>query len=158
MFFKVHLLIISVVIIITYFVWQFMAGIAVQSMTNKAPAAKTVQQTSGYQVIAVNASWGLNCKKSLELWQQETGKTYADYENYAKSFAPNNVLEAVKFHCNGKQICQFDVNDQSLGPDPAPSCMKELSIVYRCFSYDRAKSLVSHGEPVTINCAQPGTP
>lgn len=137
--FKIHLIIVSILIILVLFLTK----------TFLSPKTEEIQiftKPSPYTIIINRASWGLNCRIDNK-----------KYDNYVRmdeeKSIENNVLSAVSRICNTKSSCSISADIYSLGGDPVPSCgYKELDIEYRCFSLDKIRVIKSSDAVVNINC------
>ena len=140
MSFKIHLLIISIIILIIYFVSQFLLQPKVSEVTiQAAPVSK-------YFLSIVDATWGANCRKYT------TGTNASNIDN-KPLVKENNVLLAVSNLCNNKPNCTIPINIETLGADPLPSCgYKTLQVNYRCFLTDKLNSVEASQGVLTIDC------
>ena len=148
MSFKLHLIIVSFIIISVYLAWQMMNA--------PAPAPQAETQGATYHISVIHASWGVNCRLLANI---ENGKpaenpyAAATDENKLKV---DNVLPVVSGLCNGKQSCDIPIDIQTLGDDPSPNCtIKMLEVEYRCFSYDRPRSEKIIGTMLSLHCNAP---
>jgi hypothetical protein len=143
MSFKLHLIIISFIITAVYLAWRLM-----DSSPASVPAVAPSKE-SPYSITISHASWGLNCR-------YKTRNNESDNFAGAKDSSPlreDNVLAKISQECNGKLHCSIPVSTDMLGPDPAAQCYeKELSIEYRCFSYDRPWHAKASSGTLTIDC------
>ncbi len=146
MSFKIHLIIVSAIIVVVYAAWQMMASAPPQVVQQGAPA-------SAYSIIVAHASWGLNCH-----YRTATQSVDEAYGTGAKNkLREDNALVAVSAWCNGKPLCEIPLTPEALGEDPAPECSsKELHVEYRCFSYDRAWDARATSGKLVINCEKSG--
>lgn len=147
MSFKIHLLIICLIIAAVSGGWWFVKSRAVPV------AAPVVVQDRFIEII--HASWGLNCR-SLRL--KETGKpqTSGAFASVEKRhpLSEDNVLQAISQLCNGKTQCGSQ-NIALMVSDPSPTCLnKELEIEYRCFEFDRPWHIRSKNNGFMIDCLQ----
>jgi hypothetical protein len=148
MSFKVHLVIVSCIILAVYFAWQIL------NANTPAPAA-TENSNSTYSITIAHASWGLNCQYN---GTSRTPATESDgFANSGTSqtnpLREDNILAKIAELCNGKLKCTIPNTSEALGADPAPACLdKEINVEYRCFSYDRPWTIKSAAPAVDINC------
>lgn len=143
MSFKVHLIIICVIITFMYIILQ-----VINNRPAPAPVAP-VEQTSAYSITILHASWGLNCLDSFEL--EDTPQD--SFSSSAKSkLHEDNVLSEVADLCNDKKNCTVPINTTALGDDPSPDCRRKyLRVEYRCFAYDRPWILTSKDKEKELN-------
>lgn len=140
MSFKIHLLVISVIIIMIYFITNiFMANKAAEVATIAPPVER-----SPYTITIERASWGENCNSIID-------KNKSD--DAVSTVRDNNVIYKVSRLCNGKPNCDISINSSSLGDDPMPGCLyKVLQVEYRCFSVDRLRKESASEGTININC------
>jgi hypothetical protein len=147
--FKVHLAIISCIVIVVVLAWQYMQH---QPQTVEAAPGKT------YSITVTHASWGLNCQ-NLAISSNQAENTRDPFLNKGganNKLREDNVMAAVALLCNGNIQCDILADEATLGPDPAPDCTnKTLEIEYRCFSYDRPWNVKTSSGAATLNCEQP---
>jgi len=142
--FKVHLIIVSIIIIAVYFAWQVMNYASI-------PTAASSSSTQ-YSISITHASWGLNCRNLTAA--SHDAFTTAKPEN--SKLRPDNVFASISRLCNGQQQCDIPFDETTLGEDPAPDCNgKTLEIEYRCFSYDRPWNISVSSGPLTLKCEPP---
>lgn len=150
MLFKIHLLIVSVIIIVIYIVMQ------VISVPKQQPQIQPITETikiSPYNIIISHASWGLNCLDSSLDRNAETEGSYTQPSKSNSKIKDDNVISKVSQLCNGKPKCAIALNPSALGEDPLPTCgYKKLQIEYRCFSIDRIRKIEANEAVLTINC------
>lgn len=150
MSFKLHLIIISCIVVVVMLVWQLMhSGI----MT----PAETGTPKQQYALSVTHASWGLNCRGMLINTPAPTSSAFANKQDQpTNALREDNVIGVVAPMCNGNMDCQITADEATLGKDPAPGCNnKELVIEYRCFSYDRPWVAKSSSGSITLHCEQP---
>lgn len=158
MFFKFHLLVVSIIIVVMYAVWQTMVNIS--NFEVKQEITPLVE--SPFEITISKATWGLNClkepKQSSHSQSNNAPSGRADdpfwktSQNKPIIINENNVLSRVKALCDKRLICRIQPNSKALGPDPAPNCSKTLDVEYRCFNYDRPWYAQATKEPLVINC------
>lgn len=154
MSFKIHLLVVSLIIAIVYGAWQVMY-VNQQPIIVEAPA----QQGDGKSIQIIRASWGLNCSntKFSQNGGAESPTNYATENNPAPQIKENNILEVVGKLCNGQATCSISPTVEVLGPDPLPQCFdKQLEIEYRCFAFDRPWRVRGNNAPLQIDCSKKG--
>ena len=145
--FKIHLIIVSIIIIAVYFSWQI-------SMRMDSAQQTVVQQEndSPYKISIISASYGLNCDSMYSSDPQPQDPYAFKKQSNAKS-KKNNVLDMISKACNDKLQCTIIVKPELLGGDPDPNCGGEaLEIEYRCFSFDRLWTARSTRENIVIDC------
>lgn len=153
MTFKIHLIIVSFIIVIVYVTWQLMSS-------HVRTASTPTQTESQYSISIIHASWGLNCKNI------NTDNNATSYEGYAATgtttkdmLRADNALAKVSELCNGKLQCSITVKADAIGFDPAPTCQdKLLEVDYRCFSYDRPWNIKASNGALNIDCDKASRP
>jgi len=145
--FKVHLIIISCIVIVVLLVWQFMPHSA-------APVPDNAAMKQTYSIAITHASWGLNCKNTA-VNSDNSREAFLNKSGANNKLHADNVLSQVSHLCNGATSCNVKGDETTFGSDPAPDCNdKMLEIEYRCFSYDRPWNVKS-ATTVNISCEQP---
>jgi hypothetical protein len=139
--------------------------LAVQFFIQKpsAPAEETTIIGDRF-IIIYEADWGLNCNPFIEKtlaarrtipFTSATGEKpqYQDGQPQDLSVQKaNNALLALSEACNTRTVCQFKATTELLGAHYR-NCNKDLRIAYRCFEYDKLRTLKSgEGKRVTIDC------
>jgi hypothetical protein len=150
MSFKIHLIIVSVIIIAVYFAWQL------TSRTNTPQPAVIEQETaSPYSITVIHASWGLNCRNSyVARTTPQKDDPFAYKPGTESKLEEDNVLSIVSKLCDGKLKCTIPISPQALGGDPMPECGdKSLDVEYRCFSFDRPWLVQSSFKSLDIDCS-----
>lgn len=152
MSFKIHLLIVCLIILTVYAVWQWTGS-------TSAPVASPPAQVkeSNRWISVIHASWGLNCRGVANSF----GSSYDPYkaESAPGKLRVDNVLVAVSNLCNGQEECTIPVTADALDGDPAPACAdKQLTVEYRCFSYDRPWTVHATNKSLSIDCSRPSAP
>ena len=159
MAFKLHLMIVSFIIVTVYLVWMVMTPAEVPVPV--APVlGKMDTKIAPYTVAIIHASWGMNCPNVLiNTDAQTTHDPYVNTRNKGpvnNKLRDDNVFAAVSLFCNSKEKCEIAVGDPVLGDDPAPDCTnKVLEIQYRCYSYDRPWTVRAATGSLTLDCAPP---
>lgn len=138
--FKVHLLIISVIIIAVYIIAHILAANKVEPAQSELPVVKT----SPYAISIENASWGLNCKIV------SSGGDNVKPDN-AIDIKENNVIYPVSRMCNGNSRCEIPLDSNYLG-EPMAGCAKILEVEYRCYNIDRMRTARASDGVMTIDC------
>lgn len=65
----------------------------------------------------------------------------------------NNVLPTISGLCDGKLSCDISANSEFLASEPSKNCFKKLEIGYRCFSFDRLRSMTTEQDKTNrIDC------
>ena len=151
MSFKVHLIIVSCIIVAVLLVWQFMPAPITKPSEN---ASINVPVAPTYSLAITHASWGLTCSGN-SINSDDTRTSFLSKSNVKNALREDNILEAVSRLCNGKPNCDISTDESMLGTDPAPGCNnKIIEIEYRCFSYDRPWNVKSFAASVSLNCGQ----
>jgi hypothetical protein len=145
--FKVHLLIVAIIIAAVYIIW----GI----MHTAAPVVQAGDPKTMSRMIAVtHASWGLNCRNVMISNDDNAQDAFGTGKQPNPKLSEDNVFSAVSLMCNGKSQCEVPASDPQLGEDPAPDCaIKNLEIEYRCFSYDRPWKVKLSSGVAKLQCA-----
>lgn len=144
--FKIHLVIVSIIIVIVTLIWSLM---------QTAPSPSSTAEAKGIvrKIAVTHASYALNCR-GVAVSNEAVPQTAANHRT--GKLAEDNVLAAVGELCNGKTECEVSVNSAELGEDPAPDCTpKTLEVEYRCFSYDRPWQVKTSGGSVKLLCGKP---
>lgn len=147
---RIHLIIVSFIILIVFAGWQWMRPGAPDQAGGSSP----------YAIQIVRASYGLNCLYNYgRAPAAATPDSLPAAENSADlpPLRENNVLERLSAFCNLKTRCPLKSDPAWLGFNPAPGCYnKQLSVEYRCFSYDRLRhKILEVNEASEIACAAP---
>jgi len=130
MSFKTHLLIVSVIIMVIYLIWDW-------SRSGPEPAAAVDNGQPSYTITVNHASWGLNCPVIVGNVLDKAYEKKAASEE-AQHPKMDNALQIVSGICNGSPTCLITVSDETFPDMAPPDCTdKKLEIEYRCFSYDR---------------------
>ena len=150
---RTHLIIVALIIVSVFIGWETMQTISARR------AARALME-SGRAIEIVRASWGLNCPAGTRDSHSEGVTGFMEGRSNPPSVRENNILEVVSALCNLKPQCSIHNSPQTFGSDPAPDCIeKEISIEYRCFSYDRPWPLtIASHETGVIDCLQAVTP
>ncbi len=97
-----------------------------------------------------SASYGLNCTPS----NPPNSTDALSSQTQPVTAQENNALTQVTALCDTRYTCQFNVTAAGVGFDPAPECDKDISVNYRCFSYDVIHNISAHaGETLQIDCS-----
>ena len=135
--FKIHLIIISAIILALYTALQFRP-----EPTAENPIIMATQDNGDFAISVAGATWRGNCPP-------------LDPE---KTSNRNNVLTRVVELCNGKSECNIPLNVATLGYVTEDSCPdRMLEVEYRCFSYDKLWNASSYVKSLTINCKRERT-
>src|SRR5687768_9678856 len=112
MSFKVHLLIVSVMIVVVYLVWG-----AIKTLRELAAVQDSAK--SAYSITITHASWGLNCPL-MGNDMNTLDKAYAKKHPAGKTAKPyeDNVLSIISELCNGKETCDIAVSADMFGDLP----------------------------------------
>lgn len=116
--------------------------------------------SSSHFVQINSASLGLDCNRSLDRAVKEATEKRAslprqerDNIDIPEAIRRNNALSAISELCNGKELCQFRVNRQTIPAKTMKDCDNKLELSYRCFEIDRLHTLtVGQGDEVTLDC------
>lgn len=150
MAFKIHLIIISVVIVIIYLGWR----VHVNSVV--APEAQTITKTS-YNISVIHASWGLNCPVYAGEASNTLDQAYVQGKSNANANKPSadNVLKQVSELCNGKEKCDITASADVFGDILPKDCTeRQLDVEYRCHAFDRPWRDQSSSGNLEIDCTQ----
>lgn len=131
MSFKIHLLIVSVIILVVYLVW----GISRSTPDTGSSIADTKPT---YVISVTHASWGLNCP-DIAGNDDILDKAYVKKSDLAnKRPYQDNALAIVSDYCNSKTDCDIPLSGELFkGMAPKQCSEKKLAVEYRCFTYDR---------------------
>jgi hypothetical protein len=125
MVFKFHILMIFILSIVAYMLWQ---GNQKQVQT---------QETEKTGIEIIHASFGLDCESA-----QTIPAIFID-----------NVKDRVQQECAGKKQCVIPISPKALGNVYHTQCFtKSLSIDYRCAPYEPRRSATAVSGALTINC------
>jgi len=128
MSFKTHLIFVTLVIACVFLFWRL-------SQPAIEPIVAQPVQKSDFGISVAYATWGRNCLNS--------GNVSID----------NNVKEEVSASCNGLMECKIIADSRTFRNDFNPQCStKELEVEYRCFSFDRLRSVKSAMGSLIIKC------
>lgn len=148
MSFKVHLLIVSLIIVAVSLMWEVMGQSTPQPQ--EIPVVPRV-------ISITHASWGLNCKNIAIIQEGTPQDAFGNPQTVNTKLKEDNVFGPVSLECNGKTECEIQADGSTLGDDPAPECTpKMLEIEYRCFSYDRPWRVKASSGPLKLKCETPG--
>lgn len=139
--FKIHLLVISGIIIMVFII----SKVLVSNKVETEQSAITVVKKSPYTITIENASWGMNC---LHFPQPEHDDTKSGNTIDLKE---NNVIYPISRLCNGNPKCDIAVDSNFLG-EPMVACPKALEVEYRCFNVDRLRKAKASDGIITIDC------
>jgi hypothetical protein len=148
MSFKVHLFIVSLIIIAVSLIWQL-----------RGQGTPTPQEAAviPHVISIIHASWGMNCKDIAIVQDGMPQDAFGNPQTVNPKIKLDNVFGPVSMECNGKTECEIQADDAKLGEDPAPECTpKTLEIEYRCFSYDRPWRVKASSGPLKLKCETPG--
>jgi hypothetical protein len=146
MSFKSHLLIVTVIILVVYLAW------GVTRAKPKAP--EQAAAVSAYTINIAHADWGLNCPVFAES-PNSLDKAYVKKAPSSTAGKPqkDNALEIVKSLCNGKEACEFPVNDETFAGLVSQDCgEKKLEVEYRCYAFDRPWYARASAGMLAITC------
>jgi hypothetical protein len=129
MSFKIHLIIVSVIIVIVYLVW---------GMTRSQPQTAALNQPDSYTITVIHASWGLNCPVVVSN-ENVLDKAYVKKSgNNPSQPYTDNALNIVADLCNGQSECTIALSDELFSGLAPENCNdKKLTVEYRCFAFDR---------------------
>jgi len=147
--FKLHLIIISCIIVAVLLAWQFLHNTS-SGLSDNAPAK------SAYSLSVTHASWGLNCRNIAINNDAAPHDAFVSKGEANNKLHEDNVLGTVARLCNGNMKCDIMVDEATLGADPSPDCgNKVLEVEYRCFSYDRPWNVKTATGTLSLHCEQP---
>lgn len=144
---KIHIAIISVIVLTLFIVWQvfILKPVKTESIV-----------VSGYSIKVSRASYGLACNTVFKAKQQNQGFSQNPYQDDPANqlVEENNVYDIVSRLCDGKPSCEFKVNDESMQQDPRRGCgIQDLQLEFRCFKVDRLRRKVfKQQETASIDC------
>ncbi len=148
MSFKIHLIIVSVIIIAVYFTWQI-----TQRSQKSQDTVNQEEIVSPYKISIISASYGLNCLESYVEPSDNSNDPFA-HKNNKELIKRDNVLATISSLCNDKLKCSIPLSAKLLDNDPMPQCAgKTLDVEYRCFSFDRPWTLKGEGKSLDIDCS-----
>lgn len=109
-------------------------------------------------LITVSATWGDNCNDYIK--NNNDNPRRDDKNNIISGQIPlvkkDNVLRRVATMCDTRAACAFPVNQDILGPDPAPGCTKALVIDYRCGELGITQRITAYsGNQLALDCKTP---
>jgi len=154
---KVHALAIVAITVVIYILFLII---------NPKPAVNESTTFSGTNYVQMNsASLGLECNRSLDRAINEAMEKRASLPPEKRSsvvipneILRNNALGRISELCNGKELCQFRADRQTIAIETFNECDNKLELSYRCYEVDRLRQLtVDQGEEVTLDC-RPQTP
>lgn len=149
MSFKIHLIIVCVIIIAVYSTWQ----ISKRLESSQQPVNQQ-ENVSPYKISIISASYGLNCLDEYNIPNQSPSDPFAYKAKKNEKLKKDNVLELIARACDNKIKCSIILKPELLGGDPAPDCVGEiLEIEYRCFSFDRPWTIKGEGKSLDIDCS-----
>lgn len=114
-------------------------------------------------ITMVEASWGLNCNRYIEQQLKKSAFGSSALAGDAASdskespalamIKQNNVLTILQTLCDKKTQCQLTARNDILG-NPYTDCSKELTVAWRCFSYDKLhEKTINENNSFTLSCA-----
>jgi hypothetical protein len=121
-------------------------------------------------VQVYSATWGANCNEYIDRENADRARLRLNPKpggdphalEPLHSVINDNVLVRLGEKCNGKISCNFPASSEAIGVEPFEACFKRLTIGYRCFTYDRLRTLdANQGDLVAIDCHEetaPATP
>jgi len=132
-------------VVVTLLIITLSNGTNSSEQANNAPKP---EKAVIYYPRIEEATWGKNCHgkpvKNI-LGVPDQNKFY--------QIKKNNLLKHTQSLCNKKPLCVIQLDDKHMPFDPAPFCLKDLEIKYRCFNFDALHTAMAYrGEPVTIDC------
>lgn len=152
---KTHIILVALLLLLILFA----AHIARQVHTDATvPDGPIVIDETRY-IHLIRADWGLNChgKKykvspSVTLGISEEGV----YDTPFYEVAKNNAFARVEEICKDQTSCTLEAKSDFLGFDPAEGCKKELTVEYRCFSYDTPWiKKARQNQRIIVDCSPP---
>ncbi len=132
---KTHVILVALLLLLI-----LIAAHLAQRLDRSSPAPQgpiVIDETRFIHII--RAHWGRNChgqkrqaSPAVAMGISEQGA----YEAPLYEVAENNAYKPVAETCDRQRYCELEAKTEFLGFDPAPNCRKELTVEYRCFSYD----------------------
>jgi hypothetical protein len=116
---------------------------------------------SGTHYVQINsASLGYDCNRYLNRAIKEASEQREKLPKHErksivipKAIPRNNALPVISELCNGREICQFRVNRQTIPVITLKDCENKLELSYRCFEIDRLHTLtINQGDDATLDC------
>jgi hypothetical protein len=142
MSFKLHLIIVSVIIVLVYLAGKIFLTVPLPATTPMST------KKSPFSIAITHATWGLNCRYRLTEGMEND-------DGFVKDIRVDNALKKVSELCNDKPSCTIAINENTLGRDPYPGCFeKELDIEYRCYSFDRPWRVRGNSGTISIDCTK----
>ncbi len=146
--FKIHLIIVVLLIGAVFTGWQYM--LHRQQLSESAQS----QPASDWFIRIYRANYGLNCNDASSA---TASSEYADSRNNLRPIREDNALKEISNLCNGRAACALMVTNELFALDPAPGCRdKTLEVEYRCFSYDKPRKVsAKYNARLAIDCREP---
>jgi hypothetical protein len=146
MAFKIHLIIVSIVIVIMYVGWR------VHVASTVVPEARTITKTT-YNISIIHASWGLNCPLFVDGKSNSLDQAYVQDKSNTNKPHADNVLKQVSESCNGKETCSITASDDVFGDILPKDCTeRQLDVEYRCYAFDRPWREQTTSNSLEIDC------
>lgn len=144
---RFHLIALSVLMLLVVIIF---AATGQFSKKEELPAQATEEAVGDHFITVWEAHWGVNCNDAPIL----TNKNITPEGN--KPIERNNVLSRISTFCNGKRLCEFNVDSKSFGDVASNrSCAPEMELRYRCFEFDRLwKVSVPSGGKIKLECKE----
>jgi hypothetical protein len=148
MAFKIHLIIVSIVIVIIYVGWRIHVNSAV------VPEAQTITKTS-YNISVIHASWGLNCPLYVNDKANSLDQAYVQGKPNNSKPSADNVLKQVSELCNNEEKCSITASSDVFGDILPTDCAEpQLAVEYRCHAFDRPWRDQTTSGSLDIDCTQ----
>lgn len=151
---KVHAIAIGVIVSVITVVFLAFAP-PPKKETAVTEEAKGSVPANQLHIEIVRATWGLNCNQIIDYAIDRIRKNpeLRKKGNIPERVQPNNVRRIISDACAGKPACQFEATSEALKINPYHTCMKQLLIDYRCFSYDQLRTLkANERDKVVMDC------
>ena len=111
-----------------------------------------------FDIEILSANWGVNCNPAIARIQQRyagisTEELTKQKITIPEMIAPNGKLALMADWCNGYGYCERPIFGADFADSNIGLCIRELSVTYRCFSFDRKRSLSKrYGTLMQIEC------
>jgi hypothetical protein len=152
---KTHIFIVIGMVGIMYLLYSLVERLQDYKESGESPDTTLIDETVYIQFE--QATFGNNCNGRVmdssvaeRLGVETYGKS--GYKRY--SVNDNNAISVVSKFCGKVTKCKINVNENTLGFDPAPRCDKNLKLSYRCFNFDiKREAEAPYGGEINIDCS-----